>query len=54
MNRFAGFWTVVYLCEVEDVRLVVQDKPRATFVIPIHIIDAVTFNQEELGVLKAT
>lgn len=49
-DRFAASWSVVCLREVEDVGLVVQNESRAPFVVPIHIIDPVTFNRRQLDV----
>lgn len=36
-------WTGVYLCEVEDVSFMVKHQPRAALVIPIHVVDPVTW-----------
>ena len=35
-------WTLVCRCEVQDVSFMVKNKPRAVFVIPIHIINTET------------
>lgn len=40
------FWATVCLCEVEDVGFMVKHQPRAAFVIPVHIVDTVTWREK--------
>lgn len=35
-------WFLIGLCEVEDVRLVVQHHPGAASIVPIRIVDTIT------------
>ena len=39
-------WLVVCLCEVENVGFMVKHQPRAAFVIPINIVDTVSWKEK--------
>lgn len=45
LRDWSRSWFLVGLCEVEDVRLMVQHHPGAARVVPIHIVNTVTFKK---------